>query len=85
MHLICLQFAYWIICFGFSGLVYSYLAISKVKEALYIAREAMKAMPQSAVALKLVGDVHAKSSSGREKVCITSHDKNVIYCLLRNV
>ncbi|XP_057546258.1 anaphase-promoting complex subunit 7 [Amaranthus tricolor] len=52
---------------SYQGLVYSYLAISKVKEALYIAREAMKAMPQSAVALKLVGDVHAKSSSGREK------------------
>lgn len=55
---------------GFAGLVHSYLAISKVKEALYIAREAMKTMPQSAKALKLVGDVHAKSSSGREKVCL---------------
>ncbi|KAL2904041.1 Anaphase-promoting complex subunit 7, partial [Bienertia sinuspersici] len=53
---------------SYQGLVHSYLAISKVKEALYIAREAMKTMPQSAKALKLVGDVHAKSSSGREKV-----------------
>uniref|UniRef100_A0A7C9DAD7 Anaphase-promoting complex subunit 7 n=2 Tax=Opuntia streptacantha TaxID=393608 RepID=A0A7C9DAD7_OPUST len=52
---------------SYQGLVHSYLAISKVKEALYIAREAMKTMPQSAKALKLVGDVHAKSSSGREK------------------
>lgn len=52
---------------SYIGLVQSYLAISKVKEALYIAREAMKTMPQSAKALKLVGDVHAKSSSGREK------------------
>ncbi|KAJ8422619.1 hypothetical protein Cgig2_000244 [Carnegiea gigantea] len=52
---------------SYQGLVHSYLAISKVKEALYIAREAMKAIPQSAKALKLVGDVHAKSSSGREK------------------
>lgn len=52
-----------------SGLVHSYLALSKTKEALYAAREAMKAMPQSAKALKLVGDVHASSSSGREKVC----------------
>ena len=52
----------------FSGLVRSYLALSKVKEALYAAREAMKAMPQSAKALKLVGDVHASTTSGREKV-----------------
>lgn len=28
----------------------------------------MNAMPQSAKALKLVGDVHASTSSGREKV-----------------
>ncbi|KAK9671850.1 hypothetical protein RND81_12G058700 [Saponaria officinalis] len=53
---------------SYQGLVHSYLAISKVKEALYIAREAMKTMPQSAKALKLVGDVHAKNSTGREKV-----------------
>ncbi|RWW09156.1 hypothetical protein GW17_00027369 [Ensete ventricosum] len=52
-----------------AGLVRSYLALSKTKEALFIAREAMKLMPQSAKALKLVGDVHASSSSGREKVC----------------
>lgn len=50
------------------GLVHSYLALSKIKEALYAAREAMKAMPQSAKALKLVGDVHASNSGGREKV-----------------
>ncbi|XP_074320804.1 anaphase-promoting complex subunit 7 [Silene latifolia] len=52
---------------SYQGLVHSYLAISKVKEALYIAREAMKTMPQSPKVLKLVGDVHAKSSSGMEK------------------
>lgn len=51
-----------------SGLVHSYLAFGKTKEALYTAREAMNAMPQSAKALKLVGDVHANTSSGREKV-----------------
>lgn len=51
-----------------AGLVRSYLACSKVKEALYTAREAMKAMPQSARALKLVGDVHASNPGGREKV-----------------
>jgi len=51
-----------------SGLVHSYLAFSKIKEALHAAREAMKAMPQSAKALKLVGDVHASNSGGREKV-----------------
>nr|GEU67080.1 cytochrome P450 [Tanacetum cinerariifolium] len=50
-----------------SGLVRSYLALSKTKEALYAAREAMKAMPQSAKALKLVGDVYASNSSGRDK------------------
>ncbi|THG23975.1 hypothetical protein TEA_017012 [Camellia sinensis var. sinensis] len=49
------------------GLVHSYLALSKIKEALHAAREAMKAMPQSAKALKLVGDVHASNSGGREK------------------
>ena len=41
-----------------------------MKEALYAAREAMKAMPQSAKALKLVGDVHASNSGGREKVYV---------------
>ncbi|KAF3773644.1 Anaphase-promoting complex subunit 7 [Nymphaea thermarum] len=39
----------------------------KTKDALYAAREAMKAMPQSAKALTLVGDVHASNSGGREK------------------
>ncbi|KAH9765663.1 Anaphase-promoting complex subunit 7 [Citrus sinensis] len=52
---------------SYQGLVHSYLQFSKVKEALYAAREAMKAMPQSAKALKLVGDVHASNASGREK------------------
>ncbi|KAM6545224.1 hypothetical protein CsatB_025960 [Cannabis sativa] len=52
---------------SYQGLVHSYLALSKIKEALYAAREAMKAMPQSAKALKLVGDVHASNSGGREK------------------
>lgn len=54
--------------FMISGLVQSYLVLSKTKEALHAAREAMKAMPQSAKALKLVGDVHAINSGGREKV-----------------
>ncbi|XP_042472757.1 anaphase-promoting complex subunit 7-like [Zingiber officinale] len=52
---------------SYQGLVRSYLALAKNKEALFTAREAMKIMPQSAKALKLVGDVHASSSSGREK------------------
>ncbi|KAK6913799.1 hypothetical protein RJ641_021120 [Dillenia turbinata] len=52
---------------SYQGLVRSYLALSKIKEALYFAREAMKAMPHSAKALKLVGDVHASNSGGREK------------------
>ncbi|OEL14052.1 Anaphase-promoting complex subunit 7 [Dichanthelium oligosanthes] len=45
----------------------SYQALAKCKDALFTAREAMKVMHQSAKALKLVGDVHAISSSGREK------------------
>ncbi|KAL4642838.1 hypothetical protein ACB092_02G048800 [Castanea dentata] len=52
---------------SYQGLVQSYLVLSKTKEALHAAREAMKAMPQSAKALKLVGDVHASNSGGREK------------------
>ncbi|KAL6517135.1 Anaphase-promoting complex subunit 7 [Orobanche hederae] len=52
---------------SYQGLVRCYLALSKIKEALYAAREAMKAMPQSPKALKLVGDVHASNTSGREK------------------
>nr|DAD37983.1 TPA_asm: hypothetical protein HUJ06_008624 [Nelumbo nucifera] len=52
---------------SYQGLVRSYLSLSKIKEALYTAREAMKAMPQSAKALKLVGDVHASNPGGREK------------------
>ncbi|OMO53699.1 Tetratricopeptide-like helical [Corchorus capsularis] len=52
---------------SYQGLVHSYLAFSKGKEALLAAREAMKAMPQSAKALKLVGDVYAINSNGREK------------------
>ncbi|KAL1543109.1 Anaphase-promoting complex subunit 7 [Salvia divinorum] len=52
---------------SYQGLVRSYLAVSKVKEALFAAREAMKAIPQSGKALKLVGDVHASHVAGREK------------------
>lgn len=52
---------------NYQGLVRSYLGVSKIKEALFTAREAMKCMPQSAKALKLVGDVHASCASGREK------------------
>ncbi|KAL6532255.1 Anaphase-promoting complex subunit 7 [Orobanche gracilis] len=52
---------------SYQGLVRCYLALSKIKEALYAAREAMKAMPQSPKALKLVGDVHASNTSGRAK------------------
>lgn len=44
------------------GLVRSYLALSKIKEALHSAREAMKAMPQSAKPLKLVGDAQDRKS-----------------------
>ncbi|XP_078446532.1 tetratricopeptide repeat (TPR)-containing protein [Wolffia australiana] len=52
---------------SYQGLVRSFLGFSKIKEALYAAREAMKVMPQSAKALKLVGDVHASNPAGREK------------------
>ncbi|KAG2240966.1 hypothetical protein Bca52824_096931, partial [Brassica carinata] len=53
---------------SYQGLVHSYLAFGKTKEALYTAREAMNAMPHSAKALKLVGDVHANTSSGRKRL-----------------
>ncbi|KAJ7560047.1 hypothetical protein O6H91_04G111700 [Diphasiastrum complanatum] len=52
---------------SYQGLVRAYLAISKHKEALCAAREAMKAMPHSAKALTLVGDVYANNPDGREK------------------
>ncbi|VFQ64668.1 unnamed protein product [Cuscuta campestris] len=52
---------------SYQGLVGSYLKLSKTKEALHAAREAMKIMPQSAKVLKLVGDVHASNTTGREK------------------
>lgn len=40
----------------------------------------MKAMPQSAKALKLVGDVHASNSGGREKVSwLMSHYFSILY------
>lgn len=53
------------------GLVHTYLALSKIKEALYASREALRTMPQSAKAMKLVGDVHASNSGGREKVTLS--------------
>lgn len=65
-----------------SGLVHSYLAFSKTKEALHAAREAMKAMPQSAKALKLVGDVHASNSSGREKVNLSRSFNHLVSSLI---
>ncbi|CAM6100971.1 unnamed protein product [Calypogeia fissa] len=52
---------------AYQGLVRAYLTIPKYKEALCVAREAMKAMPHSAKALTLVGDVYAQSADGREK------------------
>jgi anaphase-promoting complex subunit 7 len=58
---------------SYQGLVRAYLALAKCKDALFTAREAMKVMHQSAKALKLVGDVHAISSSGREKVILFCH------------
>ncbi|KAH8966624.1 hypothetical protein BDL97_03G035500 [Sphagnum fallax] len=52
---------------SYQGLVRAYLAIPKQKEALCAAREAMRAMPHSAKALTLVGDVYAHNPDGREK------------------
>ncbi|PIA44505.1 hypothetical protein AQUCO_01700244v1 [Aquilegia coerulea] len=52
---------------SYQGLVRSYLVLSKIKEALYAAREAIKLMPHSAKAIKLVGDVHASNPGGRDK------------------
>ncbi|GBG83456.1 hypothetical protein CBR_g37168 [Chara braunii] len=52
---------------AYQGLVRAYLSIPKHKEALCTAREAMKAMPQSAWAMALVGDVYAHHSDSRDK------------------
>lgn len=51
-----------------AGLVQALLKIPKHKEALFAARDAMKAMSHSAKALTLVGDVYAHIADGREKV-----------------
>lgn len=59
------------------GLVRAYLALAKCKDALFTAREAMKVMHQSAKALKLVGDVHAISPNGREKVILLRHGLSI--------
>lgn len=46
----------------------------------------MKAMPQSAKALKLVGDVHASNAGGREKVsAIVGHCKDISVGLHFNI
>ncbi|KAG0516974.1 hypothetical protein BDA96_09G047900 [Sorghum bicolor] len=63
---------------SYQGLVCAYVALSKCKEALFTAREAMKVMHQSAKALKLVGDVHAISSSGREKTSVQDQQQIII-------
>ncbi|CAM8972393.1 hypothetical protein QQ045_030314 [Rhodiola kirilowii] len=52
---------------SYQGLVRSYLALSKVKEALSAARDVVKAMPHSAKATKLVGDVYASHPTSRDK------------------
>uniref|UniRef100_A0A7N0TKA7 Anaphase-promoting complex subunit 7 n=2 Tax=Kalanchoe fedtschenkoi TaxID=63787 RepID=A0A7N0TKA7_KALFE len=52
---------------SYQGLVRSYLALSKLKEALSAARDFVKAMPHSAKATKLVGDVYASHSGSRDK------------------
>ncbi len=65
-----------------SGLVRAYLAIPKQKEALCAAREAMRAMPHSAKALTLVGDVYAHNPDGREKVISSAMDGHCFWILL---
>lgn len=52
---------------SYQGLVQALLKIPKHKEALFAARDAMKAMSHSAKALTLVGDVYAHITDGREK------------------
>ena len=59
-----------------AGLVQALLKIPKHKEALFAARDAMKAMSNSAKALTLVGDVYAHITDGREKV-MTSYNPYV--------
>ncbi|CAI7810901.1 unnamed protein product [Closterium sp. NIES-54] len=51
----------------FQGLVRAYLRIPKLKEAIAAAREAVKAFPNSASALSLLGEVYLQHSDSRDK------------------
>ncbi|CAI5457413.1 unnamed protein product, partial [Closterium sp. Yama58-4] len=51
----------------FQGLVRAYLCIPKLKEAIAAAREAVKAFPNSASALSLLGEVYLQHSDSRDK------------------
>lgn len=52
---------------SYQGLVRGNLAILRPKDALMAAREALKAMPHSAKAITLVGDVYAHNPDARDK------------------
>ncbi|GJP81399.1 hypothetical protein CLOP_g11558 [Closterium sp. NIES-67] len=51
----------------FQGLVRAYLRIPKLKEAIAAAREAVKAFPNSASALSLLGEVYLQHGDSRDK------------------
>ncbi|KAH7290555.1 hypothetical protein KP509_30G053600 [Ceratopteris richardii] len=54
---------------SYQGLVQALLKIPKHKEALFAARDAVKAMSHSAKALTLMGDAYAHIADGKEKAC----------------
>ena len=52
---------------SYAGLVAGYLLLRRHKEALSAAKEALRLMPDSAIALALLGDVHSKQPEGLDR------------------
>ena len=52
---------------SYAGLVAGYLLLSRHKEALSSAKEALRVMPNSAHAMSLLGDVHARQPEGGDR------------------
>lgn len=52
---------------AFQGLTCAYLACGKHKEALVVAREAVRLMPSSSQAIVLLGDVYARQADSRDR------------------
>ena len=52
---------------SFQGLIESYIGMSRIKEALAVAKEAIQLMPKNPKMLTLVGVVLSHTPNGREK------------------